>query len=45
MYFCTHAEVAEASAGIQSIKAILPVCVKPVHVETTVAETWHVSEE
>ena len=34
---CPTTEVAESIAGIQSVKAILPVCVKPVHVENDCA--------
>jgi hypothetical protein len=34
---CPSAEVAEVVAGIQSIKAILPVCDRPVHIENDCA--------
>jgi ribonuclease HI len=34
---CPTAEVAEAMAGIQGVKAILPICHKPVHVENDCA--------
>jgi hypothetical protein len=35
---CQNAEMAEAIVGVQSIKAILPICVKPVHIENDYAE-------
>jgi hypothetical protein len=34
---CPNAEIAEAIAGVQSIKAILLICVKPIHIENDCA--------
>jgi hypothetical protein len=34
---CPNAEMAEAIAVVQSIKAILPICVKPIHIENECA--------
>jgi hypothetical protein len=35
--YCPDAEMAEAIDGVQSIKAILPICVKHVHIENDCA--------